>query len=428
MSRRKNTLWLVGAVSLVVLLGLVLFYKRRQQPDCAFSGWKNLVGVEIDTSISDLRGLRGKLNLSEQQVREFDELLRDYALKYDTACNDMRNGRMSQAEYACRRQNMDRALDAIRSFTQAVEAAKAISEPTAQSGIILAALAQLERARATGYGAGCVSSMSVDPVTLRFDDHFPERSISIGNGGNNDLTFSIDNLPEGFVPLPQTGNLTRGSSTRVTICRLNMPLSVSPIVFRVRSNFQDQKEVTILLSTENAQLYRDWSEQVRAAGQPAAAAALSIVDAALAPDVQNREAVRHVLAAGVLSELGEQAVAHELLAAAIAQTPSLSQAPQVLLFRGVIEQRQGASDRARASFHRAEELAPSDGRTRATAKLFAGSLETRAGNRSAATRLLGAPDVATWTKNNPTLTRFAEREFNVSNLDSKIKEASRPNN
>jgi hypothetical protein len=37
--------------------------------------------------------MKGKLNLSDEQVRQFGELLQDFAAKYDTACADFKAGR-----------------------------------------------------------------------------------------------------------------------------------------------------------------------------------------------------------------------------------------------------------------------------------------------------------------------------------------------
>src|SRR3954449_4249133 len=134
-----KTLWLLLA-TVGVAAALLIFWLKRPQDDCSFSGWKRTVGVELDAQVQGLEAIKSKVGISDGQVRDYDTLLKDYALKYDTACRDMRAGAMSQGEYTCLRRNMNAALDQVRRFTTAVETAKSMTDATMQKQIILRAL------------------------------------------------------------------------------------------------------------------------------------------------------------------------------------------------------------------------------------------------------------------------------------------------
>src|SRR5262249_28106324 len=142
-SMNKNRLLILVVIVLLAAGGL-LWYLLHRHEDCAFSGWRQSVGVDIDVAVGDLDAIKSKVGITDQQTRDFDALLRDFAAKYDTDCMDYTKGRMNQAEYVCRRGKMEKTLDQVRLFLQKVQAAKALADVGAQRDIILRALDDLE--------------------------------------------------------------------------------------------------------------------------------------------------------------------------------------------------------------------------------------------------------------------------------------------
>src|ERR1700682_4517008 len=237
--RGKAAPVLLLVLGVAVAVALLLYYVRPT-PDCAFSGWKSTVGVDLEAKVGDLDAVRTKVGLTSAEVREFDTLLKDYAAKYEANCRDVKNGRKTQADYTCRRANMDGVLDRLRTFAQALTAAQGIKDPHEQAAQIRSVLDDLRSAARTDYARGCVSAISVDPDSITFAKDTPERSIHVGNGGNNDLTFAIDRLPEAFLAYPPTGNIPRGAQPlTVSIIRTIMPATEGPITFRIRSNLAE---------------------------------------------------------------------------------------------------------------------------------------------------------------------------------------------
>lgn len=101
--------------------------------------------MDLDAQVKDLDAVKGRLGISDSMVRDYDNLMKDYALKYDSACQDFNAGRMSQGEYTCLRKNMNTVLDSIREFVQAVEAAKSLSDAAAQKSVTLKAFDTMQK-------------------------------------------------------------------------------------------------------------------------------------------------------------------------------------------------------------------------------------------------------------------------------------------
>jgi len=201
--------------------------------------------------------MKGRLGIRDSQVRDFDTFMKDYALKYDAACQDLRSGRMSQGEYSCLRRSFDSVLNGIRAFAEAVQAAKSVGDVEAQRAIVLRALADFQAASAVNYRQGCTSAMDVTPEKLEFAGLTPERSFRITNRGNNDINYSVSELPVSFVPSPSpAGRLGKGDTVSISIFRTIVPPpAVRPIKFHVRNNFLDDVTIEIAVDEENAHLW-----------------------------------------------------------------------------------------------------------------------------------------------------------------------------
>jgi tetratricopeptide (TPR) repeat protein len=428
--------YLVIAVIVVLAVsGAVIWYLVHIHKDCSFSGWKQTIGVDIDVAVGDVQAIKSKVGITDDQVREFDALMKDFALKYDAACQDTNQGRMNNAEYLCRRNNMDKALTMIRIFLEKVEAAKALPDPTTQRDVVLKALDDLETATSSGYGAGCTSSMVVDPRDLKFNDHTSERAIQITNSGNNLLIFTAGTLPNGFVAQPKTGAIAPGNLAVVAIYRTFEPVTAGkPLTFHVSNNFQDEIPVTINLDTQNAELYEGLAnETLNAAAsknqQPSLQDALTVVDRSFetsgSPTSNDRESMRYLIAAGVLSRLGNAQQAQQALDIATTKNPSLAKESSAVLLHGVVLGQEGHSDQALERFAEAKQLAPkNDEGTRDLSDLLSGAVVLKT-DKKAATEILRQPNVQASVRENPKALYFAAHQLKVKNLDKAARIAAK---
>jgi hypothetical protein len=428
--------WKILVPAAVLLaVALVIFFWPHPQ-DCTFSGWKKSVGVDLDVAVGDVHAIKGKVGISDDQVRDFDTLMKDFALKYDAACQDFKSGRMNQADYTCRRKNMDDTLNKIRFFVEKVEAAKTLSDPTAQREIVLGALSSLEQATKPGLAGDCTSAMSVAPVKLRFEDHASEHSVQISNAGNNAMNFSVLGLPRGFVPQPPSGDIAVGQTVTVAVFRTFEPVTdPQPIRFFLHNNFRDDVPVEITLDSQNSSLYDDLATQV----QSAAAAqnrpvtvddALHVVDQSLgntvAAPAQKTEAIRYFLAAGVLSRAGQASAAHQALDAATARDPALAKQPSALILRGIVSNREGKTGEALQHFAEADRLStgtPAEKDTKALTGLLSGAA-VYSTDKNKANEILAKPEVQDTASKNPHVLAFAAKEMAVKNLNTAVAKAA----
>src|SRR5216684_3274381 len=424
---------LVPAAVLLAVALLIFFWPHPQ--DCSFSGWKKSVGVDLDVAVGDVHAIKGKVGISDDQVRDFDTLMKDFALKYDAACQDFKSHRMNQAVYTCRRKNMDDTLNKIRFFVEKVEAAKTLSDPAAQREIVLGALSSLEQATKPGLAGDCTSAMSVAPVKLRFEDHASEHSVQVSNSGNNAMNFSVVGLPRGFVPQPESGDIAVGHTVSVAVFRTFEPVTDSqPIRFFLHNNFRDDVPVEITLDSQNSTLYDDLASQA----QSAAAAqnrpvtvddALRVVDQSLSKSPappQNTEAMRYFLAAGVLSRAGQASAAHQALDTATAKNPALAKQPSALILRGIVSNREGKTGEALQHFAEADRLStgtPAEKDTKALTGLLSGAA-VYSTDKNKANEILAKPEVQDTASKNPHVLNFAAKEMAVKNLNSAVAKAA----
>jgi hypothetical protein len=209
---------------LIIGLGASAYFFWIRDEDCSFSSKKRSLGIDLEAGLSDVRAIKGKVGISDDQVRDYDDLGKDLAEKYDMLCRDYKNKRVSDAEYLCSRNNMDQILNSLRSFLVKTKAAAGLADPSAQKEVVLTALGQLEDLEKKGYTADCTSSMNVSPKTLSFLGHTCEHSVQISNSGNNPFTYSVVDLPRGFLPQPSSGNVTIGQTVTVAIVRTAEPI------------------------------------------------------------------------------------------------------------------------------------------------------------------------------------------------------------
>ncbi len=426
------------ALVLLAVVGVV-WYLLHRHDDCSFSGWKQTIGVDIEVATKDVDAIKGKVGITDEQTRQFDTLMTDFALKYDANCNDYRQGRMNQAEYLCRRNNMDKALDQLRVFVQKVEAAKAASDPAAQRDILLNALDDLEKSRKSEYRAGCTSAMLVDPLQIPFHGQTALQAVQVTNSGNNPLIFTVATLPIGFIAVPKTGQLAPGTLAAVIVYRTVEPVTSGlTYTFHIVSNFQDDISVQLTLDPQNASLYKTLGDEARslaAASKPNAnvvvtlADALTVVDqtvkkAGNAGPPQGLEAIRYLLAAGVLAESGSPVEAQHALDTAALKDPSLAKEPTTLVLRGVVANQQGDSNRAFQAFAEASRSTPrEDSERKAVSDLYAGAVALKT-DPKAAVDIFGKPDLVKSVQRDPGLVTLVGEQVGVPNLGKAMHEAN----
>jgi hypothetical protein len=223
-------------VALVLALGVAAYFLWIKGDDCSFSSKRRSLGIDLEGGLTDVKAIKGKVGISDDQVRDYDDLGKDLAEKYDMLCQDHSHKRVNDAEYLCRRKNMDEILNSLRSFLVKTKAAAGLADPSSQKEVVLQALSDLEELEKKGYGAGCTSSMNVSPKTLSFLDHNFEHTVQISNSGNNAFTYSVVDLPRGFLPQPSSGSVTVGQTVTVAIARTAEPIpNNSPVSFRLRA-------------------------------------------------------------------------------------------------------------------------------------------------------------------------------------------------
>ena len=419
----------------LILAGVAAYIWRPR--DCSFSARKRTLGIDLEIGLDNVKSVKGKIGISDDQVRDFDTFMKDLALKYDLACTDHKNKRMNDAEYSCRRKNMDDVLDKLQIFLTKVNAAAGLSDPSAQKEVALRALSDLEEAEKKGYAAGCTSAMNVSPRTLSFDDHVSEHSLQISNPGNNPITFSVADLPRGFVPEPSSGNIVIGQTVSVAIYRTSEPITNNPpLTFRLLNNFMDEVPVEIQFDEQNATLYDDLANKVQSLSAqqnrpPNVQDALKIVDESLPKSgswmsAKNADSMRYFLAAGVLSRAGSASEAHQALDTATAKNPELEKQPATLILRGVVVNREGKPDEALQHFSKASSLAAgsrTEKDTRALTSLLSGAVAQKQGQPEANV-WLGKKEVQDTVKKSPRVLDFAASELKVKNLNLAIQKAS----
>ena len=410
----------------VLVLGLLgaAYFLWIKGDDCSFSSKKRSLGIDLEAGVSDVKAIKGKVGITDDQVRDFDELQKDLAEKYDMLCQEHKNKRVNEATYLCQRNNMNQVLDSLRSFLVKARVAAGLADPAAQKEVVLKALSELEEIEKRGYVAGCVSSMAVSPKMLPFMGHISERAVQITNSGNNDFNYTVEDLPRGFLPQPSSGNVTVGQTVTVAIVRTAEPIpNDPPASFQLTNNFKDHVPVELDFDKQNAAVYEALADTLKALSAqqnraPTVEDALKVVDDSLATSaswksVQNRDSLRYFLAAGVLSQAGSTNAAHAALDTATAKNPSLDKQPATHILRGIVLKNENKPDQAIENFSKANSLATgskAQQETTAITGLLSGAVAEGQG-KPEATTWLGNKEVQDAVKNNPKIVDFAAKSM-----------------
>jgi len=426
-------------VLLLIVLAVVGYFVWKQGDDCSFSSKKRSLGIDIEAGLSDVKAIKGKVGITDDQVRDFDELQKDLAEKYDMLCQEHKHKRVNDATYLCRSSNMNQVLDSMRSFLIKTKVAAGLADPATQREVVLKALSELEELEKKGYGAGCISSMSVSPKMLPFMGHTSERSVQITNSGNNDFNYSVEDLPRGFLPQPSSGTVAVSQTVTVAIVRTAEPIPNSPPAsFQLTNNFEDHVPVELEFDKQNAAVYEALAETLKSFSAqqnraPTVEDALKVVDDSLATSaswksVPDADSLRYFLAAGVLSQAGNTNAAHAALDTATAKNPALDKQPATHILRGIVLKNENKPDQAIENFSKANSLAAGSKTKKETAAitgLLSGAVAEGQG-KPEATTWLGNKEVQDGVKNNPGIVDFAARSVKTTSpqLKKAIEKAS----
>jgi hypothetical protein len=434
--------WLVATSALFVLVIIGYFVWKFFHPpipdskakdDCSLLAQQQLSSLDIDATVKKIELAKVKLNITGGQLQEVDSYLKDYGFKYAAACRDNERKVLSDAEYNCRRDNMDKALDNLRAMSPALDAIENVQDATIQKEIVLKYLEIFTNLAKTGYSEGCGSVLSVQPKSLSFEDHYPERSIQVTNGGNRDSSYYVAELPEAFAPAPTSGEVKQGGTITVSIRRAAFPVQPGArIVFYVRDSFGNKVPVEIQVAKENAELYSSLAAKVieeasRRHRRPTVEDAIGVIDKGMAQHVDD-PANRYFFAAGVLKEAGSFGQASRAMDLMAEADGFLPRDTSTELLSGVVKYKEGKTDQALASFDAARDIAEKtrDHRAQATSNLFAGTLLWSKGSKEPAAtywctpkvnqKEACGPGVLEYAQRNPALTGYLEKEFDVNDL------------
>lgn len=266
----------------VLVLGVVL-YIRMHPPvapkggDCrqlsykVTQGYSATIKPHIDVAVG----------VQEQLVREYEDIQKDFALKYETICRDFENHAISSEVYNCRREQADKALDYQRQLgTLLNRSGTAPSAGDSANQYITQIVEHLHQTLA----AECKRvSLEVVPDTVRLT--IPEGGrnyLTVRNVGPSRMNWFTKAFPDDkfYMDNMDGGALDPDGAIRANI--VATPLSLpGDFGFWVRSNTGDSARVGLHVRRVGvaAGLPQDSLSRVLAlSGPQAVAAAVRIVD------------------------------------------------------------------------------------------------------------------------------------------------------
>lgn len=419
--------WIVGLFSVICLAVLVYFLWPRPKPqdDCSFMTRSRTAGVDFQATVKKVDLVKGTLNLSTSDVRDLDQILKDYAVKYETTCRDFKASAMSSDEYNCRRRNMDAALDKVRLLSVTLD--KAIS--AADKDVALKAFESLKDLAQADYKSGCGASIAVNPLHIIFGAGMPERTIRITNNGNRSTNYFVGELPEWFLPSPESGTVSPGETVTVAIVRTLLPVKNKVTGFSVRDNWNNQVEIDATVSEDSGNVYQTVAEALKLpenqnASLPQVLSQLEERD----PSIKENPG-RYIIASNVLATAGNLREATLAAQRAVAADPTLDTNPSAQVNLGVINTKAGAHEKADENFAAATKYSKNRPDFQATVRVIGTAAAIKKSGQTASGSTASVP-AGTMTKTdaaaNPGTVRFAEREFGLKQGALKRAAADKP--
>lgn len=422
-------------IAAVVVLGIVVYVVWVVIPPkdpCELLAKQRTASVDVSATVQDLKLLEAKIGVAAGQVQDVDQILKDYAFKYTTLCRDHEVAKtISDAEYNCRRDNMEKVLSSTRTLGLTLDATKGIADPASQKDIVLKNLEIIRDLSQNDYSKGCGSKLTVVPPILRFQGYTAERVLQVANSGNRDLTYTITDLPEGFTAIQLSDDIPKGHAPVVVgILRSGFPVEPDkPITFYVADNFNNKVAVQIILDAANARLFPQLGETLMKDkpadhAQPTLEDALAVVSKSL-PEVTDA-GKRTLLAAGALKEVGGFGEANRALTALSTQNASLYQAPSTQLLAGIVDFQRQEHTLALAHFVKAGESPGAGEQTQSASKLASGALLLSTEGSEKAKPFFVDPAVRNRVVADPDFSKYVAAELKVPGLTGIVMAAKPP--
>ncbi len=239
--------WKFGALAILFLVILSVigwwWWTHTHGPgsECNTLAHEKTSGIDFSFTVDKVKSLQATLGLADKDVRDFDDLLRDYGAKYETICKDYSVLHVvTSAEYNCRRDNMDKTLDNVRALREVL--GKSSSETT--NNIAKQYITSVLDAAHAGFKSGCGASLQINPSKIRIS-HEIFHAFTILNIGNRIVRFGVSDLPQCLLPDPKGGELKQGDSVNVMLWRTYYGVPSDSFTFTVYDNFGNRLPVEV---------------------------------------------------------------------------------------------------------------------------------------------------------------------------------------
>ena len=343
--------------------------------DCLILSHEKTSGIDFSFTVDKIKSLQATLGLTDKDVRDFEDLLKDYGAKYETNCRDYAALHViTSAEYNCRRDNMDKTLDSIRAHREVL---------AKTSGDVANTIAKkyvdsiLDSARSSFKG-GCGVSLRISPNKILISKEV-NHTITVLNVGNRDVNFGVTGIPQCLLPDPKVGELKQGTSINITLWRTFYPVPSDSFVFTVDDNFDDHIPVEVSGLTNLPSPETLASNLKKHVGRT-----LTREDALEFIDPKGREpsAGAYVTAAAILSSAGNSGAALQAIKTAERIDPRLSSDASIQFESGMLSYASGDSAQALVQLRTAEST--SDLRIASTSRWLSGITLLKSGKTNEA--------------------------------------------
>jgi len=344
-------------------------------PDCLMLSHEKTSGIDFSFTIDKVKSLQATLGLTDKDVRDFDDLLKDYGAKYETICKDYSVLHVvTSAEYNCRRDNMDKTLDSIRALREVLgkssgDAANASAKKYVES--------ILDAAHGS-FTSGCGASLRIDPNKIHISREI-NHTITVSNVGNRDVMFGVTGIPQCLLPDPRTGGLRQGESRNITLWRTYYAVPSDSFTFTIDDNFNSHIPVEVTGANNLPSLKALAADlKSRIGHTPTLQDALIFINA----KDQKPSAGAYVTAAAILSSAGNSDGALSAVQVAEHINPQIKSEAGIQLETGILQLSIGDSLGALVRLHTAESA--SDSRIANTARWYSGITLLKSGQTNEA--------------------------------------------
>jgi len=331
-------------------------------------------GIDFTFTIGKVRSLQATLGLTDKDVRDFDDLLKDYGAKYETICKDYSVlHTITNAEYNCRRDNMDKALDNIRALREVL--GKSLGSPDSASAKKY--IDSILDAAHGSFTSGCGASLRINPTRIRIAKEV-SHTITISNVGNRNVMFGVAGVPECLLPDPRTGELNQGESRNITLWRTYYTVPSDSFTFTIDDNFNNHILIEVTGANKLPNPTAMASDLTNQLGHlPTLQDALTFIGAK-----DQRTGGAYVTAAAILSSAGNSSDALNAIQMAEHINPQIKREAGIQLQSGVLQLATGDSSSALVRLRDAE--LSSDSRIADTARWYSGVTLLKSGQRNEA--------------------------------------------